>query len=80
MSLYQNLFKMNVCDVLRPCFDYFCALFIQKYDYNNSFNIYLYLFSCSFGPFCSTLYENPDDCHRSLNLCIGCFSNLFSDY
>ena len=73
MSLYQNLFKMNVCDVLRPCFDYFCALFIQKYDYNNSFNIYLYLFSCSFGPFCSTLYENPDDCHRSLNLCIGCF-------
>ena len=31
-------------------------------------------------PFCSTLYENPDDCHRSLNLCIGCFSNLFSDY
>lgn len=22
----------------------------------------------------------PDDCHRSLNLCIGCFSNLFSDY
>ena len=39
-----------------------------------------FIFSCSFGPFCSTLYENPDDCHRSLNLCIGCFSHLFSDY
>ena len=29
MSLYQNLFKMNVCDVLRPCFDYF-VLYLSR--------------------------------------------------
>ena len=67
MSLYQKFIQNE--RLRRFCvlaLIIFCALFIQKYDYNNSFNIYLYLFSCSFGPFCSTLYENPDDCHRSL--------------
>ncbi len=62
MSLYQkNLFKMNVCDVfLRPCFDYFFVLYLSRSMITTIlFNIYLYLFSCSFGPFCSTLYENP---------------------